>query len=598
MFDETHFNGKKIISRECRFAVYVPPPNFSDPDLHVVKEVLHLEDGTRVPNLRQEWNYQRPYWMVKKGQRTFEQYIDYIEEDRCQKFFSNQTKLVASIARQVGQPKFNGSLRDICESPYVFGADIKSTACIKKDYKLAYPETNTEFSVAVFDIETDMVYGTEESIMATLSYKDKCLTVVKKSFVEGILDVERKLRILVEKYIGKEVTERNVQIDFLFVDTAIETFAHCFQRAHELKPDFMSIWNQKFDVGKFIKACEDAGVDPAQIACDPSVPDEYKFFRFKLGPLQKKTAKGLIMPIKPAAQWHTAYFPASFYIMDSMCAYRHTRNGKQEESSYALDAILKRNGIGGKLKFEEADAYSGASWHEFMQKNYPLEYIVYNIYDCIGVEILDEKVKDLAVVLSQFSDTSDFEDFKSQPRRKCDELHWFFLEHGFVIGTTNNNLAGDMEKRILNREEWIITLANALVEKYGLKVIQENPHLITTIFAHVGDLDVSASYPTGECAFNMSRRTTVREICRILDISEDEFRMQNMGLSAGHVNSAEYTMSMFNAPEYPTLLEMFEKDIADGKVQMPDSVGTSNNLLAAPIYIEPVLKIEQKIFIE
>ena len=112
---------------------------------------------------------------------------------------------------------------------------------------------------------------------------------------------------------------------------------------------------------------------------------------------------------------------------------------------------------------------------------------MYNIYDCIGVEILDEKVKDLAVVLSQFSDTSDFEDFKSQPRRKCDELHWFFLEHGFVIGTTNSNLAGDMEKRILGRDEWIITLANALVEKYGLKVIQENPNLITAIFAHVGD---------------------------------------------------------------------------------------------------------------
>jgi hypothetical protein len=187
--------------------------------------------------------------------------------------------------------------------------------------------------------------------------------------------------------------------------------------------------------------------------------------------------------------------------------------------------------------------------------------------------------------LSQFSDTSDFEDFKSQPRRKCDELHWFFLEHGFVIGTTNSNLSGDMEKRILGRDDWIITLANALVEKYGLKVIQENPELITTIFAHVGDLDVSASYPTGECAFNMSRRTTVRELCSIFGIDEEEFRMQNMGLSAGHVNSLEYCMSMLKFPEAPSLLEMFEADIAAGKVEMPGDVKT-RDLTPAAIFIE------------
>lgn len=579
----THWEGKKIVNRECRFAVYVPPPNFSDPDLHVVKEVLHLEDGTVVPNLAHVYDYQRPYWMVKQGQRTFEQYLDYIEEDRCQKFFTNQTKLVASIGRQLGRPKFQGSLRDICVSPYVFGADIKSTACIKKDYKREFPNVNTEFSVAIFDIESDVVHGTEEALMATLSFKNRCITVVKKSFVEGILDAERKVRLLIEKYIGDIVKKRGVEIELVFVDSEIECFARTFAKAHEWMPDFVSIWNQKYDVMEFVKACDRANVDPASIICDPSIPEEYKFFRFKLGPSVKKTAKGLEMPIKPAAQWHTAFFPASFYIMDSMCAYRHTRTGKQEEPSYGLDAILQKNKIGGKLKFEAADGYTDKAWHEFMQANYPLEYIVYNIYDCIGVELLDEKVKDLAVVLSQFSDTSDFEDFKSQPRRKCDELHWFFLEHGFVIGTTNSSLSGDMEKRILGRDDWIITLANALVAKYGLKVIQENPDLITTIFAHVGDLDVSASYPTGECAFNMSRRTTVREICRIFGIDEEEFRMQNMGLSAGHVNSLEYTMSMNNFPELPSLLDMFEADIAAGLVEMP---------------VQPLMIQTQGVFIE
>ena len=101
--------------------------------------------------------------------------------------------------------------------------------------------------------------------------------------------------------------------------------------------------------------------------------------------------------------------------------------------------------------------------------------------------LLDEKVKDLAVVIGQFSGTSDFEDFKSQPRRKCDEMHWFLLEKGYVIGTTNNELSGPLDKLILGRNDWIITLANALTLDVGLNVIEENPYQQTSISVHNGD---------------------------------------------------------------------------------------------------------------
>lgn len=487
MFEKNTYKNKTITARECRFAVYCSTPENSNKDLHVVKEVIHLDDGSIVPRLKLLYNYQRPYWIVNKGQRNFEQYIDYIEEDRCSKFFSNQTNLAYNIARQLGERKQYYSLREVCESPYVFGADIKSTSCIKQEYLKTFPDTNSEFSVAVFDIETDIVNGTDESIIATLSFKNKCITVIKKSFVEGILDIENKLRILLKQYLGEIIESRKVDVEFVFVDTEIETFARCFAKAHEWMPDFVAIWNQKFDISKFIDACERAEVDPASIICDPKVPDEYKFFRFKLGPSQKVTFSGKIMPIKPAAQWHTAFFPASFYIMDSMCAYKHTRIGKQEETSYALDAILKKNKLGGKLKFTQADSYTDKAWHEFMQKNYPLEYVIYNIYDCIGVEMLDEKVKDLAVVIQQFSNSSDFEDFKSQPRRKCDELHWYFLEKGYVIGTTNSKLYSELDKKVLSRENWIITLANSLNHGNGLNVIKENPSIHSSIFAFTGD---------------------------------------------------------------------------------------------------------------
>ena len=84
-------------------------------------------------------------------------------------------------------------------------------------------------------------------------------------------------------------------------------------------------------------------------------------------------------------------------------------------------------------------------------------------------------------------------------------------------------------------------------------------------------LDVSASYPNGEVVYNISRRTTIRELCKIFGITEEEFRMQNMGLTAGHVNSLEYSIAMFNAPEIPDLLTMFMADLEAGKVKNADT---------------------------
>lgn len=91
-----------------------------------------------------------------------------------------------------------------------------------------------------------------------------------------------------------------------------------------------------------------------------------------------------------------------------------------------------------------------------MQEFYPVEYVVYNRFDCIGMELLEDKVKDMRVVLPQFSGSSDFEDFKSQPRRKMDVLHWFVQKHDRVMGCTSSALVDEeLDPMILGRDEWI-----------------------------------------------------------------------------------------------------------------------------------------------
>lgn len=73
-------------------------------------------------------------------------------------------------------------------------------------------------------------------------------------------------------------------------------------------------------------------------------------------------------------------------------------------------------------------------------------------------------------------------------------------------------------------------------------------------------LDVSASYPNGEVALNTSKETTIRELTSVGSITEDVFRMQNMCLSAGHVNALDYCTTMMGFPTQSEMLEAFMKD--------------------------------------
>ena len=349
----------KIVGRECRFAVYCPPTRDNNDDLHVIKEVLHYDDGTTKPNLRFVKSYRRPYWVTKVGFRNHKQKKEYEEISKLNRYESTQTDLIHNISRTVEQPYFRGSLRKLCQNPYIYGADIQSTAMIKKTYLDKFPTLNTPYSMAVYDIETDVVRGTKDIIMATLSMKDRVLTVVQKSFVEGYSNVEERLQQLMEKYIGEHVAKRKIKWELKFVDSESEVVSTIFHRAHEWMPDWLAIWNMDFDIPRSVEALEKAGIDPKSVFSDPSVPEEFKFFRYKQGPKQKVTASGKVDPIKPAARWHTVFCPSSFYVIDAMCAYKHIRNNVEpEEPSYGLDAILKKHELGGKLKFTEADKYT------------------------------------------------------------------------------------------------------------------------------------------------------------------------------------------------------------------------------------------------
>lgn len=565
-----------IAGYECRFAVYCPAQDGSGEDIHLVKEVVHFKDGSKKPSTRILHNWKRPFWITKKGMRRHKDKKEWEKLEHVDRFMCTQSDLPVAVARGLGEPWLVKSgrvdMRRIARNPYVYGTDILSTAILKRSYLEKYPELITPYSMAAFDVETDVVHGTGEITMATLSFGSRVFTAVQKSFVSGQANVIERLQEKLVQYLGKMtsskegkpetvvdfITKRKIQWEVILVDSEIDVIKQAFARAHEWKPDFVAIWNIDFDMPKMLKAMEKAGVDPKDIFSDPSVPPKYRHFRYKQGSKQKVTASGKVTPVKPSAQWHVVFSPSSFYFIDAMCSYRQIRTGSAEEPSYALDAILQKHLGVRKLKFEQADGLAPLEWHQFMQSQYPLEYIIYNVFDCVSMEELDEETNDLSLSLPMFSGCSDFENFNKQPRRLSDNLHFFCLENGKVMASTSDQMTDELDELTVGLDGWIVTLPAHLVVDNGLRNIEENPTQATNIRGHVGDLDVSASYPNGGSVFNISKETTRKEIVEIKGVPEYQQRMQGINLSAGHTNAVEFCTNLFGLPTMEAMLQAFE----------------------------------------
>jgi hypothetical protein len=550
-----------VLGFQCKFSIFCPPPRGDRDDLHLVKETIHYTNGTTKPNVRLIKNFKRPIYVTKKGYQQHQDKKEWEDIDRLDRYETTESEKTYAIKKALNMHWHKGDPRELSRSPYLYGSDILSTCVLKKSYMDKFPGLNAIYDVAAFDIESDVVNGTKQIIMATLSYRGRVFTAIQKSFVEGLVDVERRLESVFDKYIGDVYADRKIKWEKKLVDAEIDVVLECMKKAHEWKPDFIAIWNITYDMGMMLDAISRAGHRPEDVFSDPAVPPNYRYFKFKKGTNKKVTASGKVMPIPPQAQWHTVFCPASFYFIDAMCVYFNLRSQKGKDPSYRLDAILAKTFKGEirKLKFEEANSVRDGTidWHKLMQSKFKLEYIIYNVFDCVGMELLDEKIKDLQLTLPSFAEWTDFSNFNSQPRRLVDKLHYFCLEHGKVIGSTSDEMKVELDNMTTSLANWIVTLPAHLVADNGLCWIEENPMMRTNIRAHVGDLDVAASYPNGECTFNISKETTSKELIKIDGVSNRTQRIQGINLSGGATNSYEVCVELFGMPTLDQWLAEF-----------------------------------------
>lgn len=553
------------IGFECKFATYVEAQDGSENDMLVVKEYAHMPDGTTVPNLRMFHNYERHFWVTREGNRNHEDKKEWEDEAKLMRYTTTEIGMSKAVARALGRaPSGRGDMRMLKRSPYLYGCDISTPTLVKRRYMDQWPTAISTNTVAALDSEADMVHGHGEIIMLSLTKGSNVILVVVKEFLEGVSNPIQQIREAFTKYLGDYEKSRKIVLEVELVENAGECTHRILQKAHEWQPDLVSIWNINYDLPKMIQALEKYGFDLAATFSDPRVPDKFKYFKYKEGKAQKVTASGKTMALHPAEQWHTVFTPASFYFLDSMCVYLKLRIAKGKEASYALDYILNKHLGIRKLKFEEANHVHGANWHTFMQKHFKVEYCIYNLFDSISLELLDEEITDLKRMITALCEHSELHRFPSQPRRTCDDLHFFVQKEKKVVATTSDKMEDELDDLVVPLTEWIVTLDSYMVSDDGLKVLTELPDTSTLFYAHVADLDVEGTYPNVEIIANISKETTARELSQIRGVTLQEQRAIGINMSGGHVNATEFCRMAYKAPSYDTLLAGFctEKGLA------------------------------------
>jgi hypothetical protein len=580
-----------IVGREFKHGTYVKARDDTNDDMIVIKEYITYGDGRRIPHLLMVENYKRKFWITREAHRNHKDKKFAEQRSKLQQFESTQANLASSIARAMGRaPNGRNDLRMAFSSPYVYGAKISTPTLFKHEYQRRWPSYVSDNSIAALDSETT-TDGENRPLMLSITMKDKAYMVVVRDYMKNIGNFEQKVQEKLEQYLGDIVAARNIKLEIKIVDRPGEACYEIVKKAHEWKPDFLNIFNVNFDLKVMIRYLEEEGYDLAEVFSDPSVPYKYRYFKYREGKQQKITASNKFMALHPAEQWHVAECPASFYIIDSMCVYLKLRIAGGKEPSYSLDYILQKHLGMRKLKFEQAEHVRGKEWHDFMTANYPVEYCVYNLFDCISLEMLDEKTTDLSRLISSQCGPSEYSLFSSQPQRTCDDLHFECLDKGYVIATPGPEMQDENDKYTISLKHWIVTLPSHLVSNDGVKALEEMPDSPTLMFAHVADLDVEGTYPNEQVLMNISKETTAKEVCKIRGKSEALQRAVGINLSGGFVNAVEIAVSMYGAPTFDRMLADFEAHLR-GEEPGPLNDGLNNALRS--LTEEYVLEIEDE----
>ena len=526
-------------------------------DMLFVKGNDWQEDGTVVPVTRMIENFKRPFYVTKPAYRNHLDKKEWENKDKLIRYTCPQHELPYRAALALDR-RPDTEYRMLADSPYLYGSDVSTPTLLKYQVQKKYPNCKSPYrTVATLDIEatTD---ERREVLIVTVFYNDKSYLFINSKWLGTGAQLESQIRAEWQKRVEILCT-RPTELIIRMEHDGARAVVGAIKLLHELIPDFVSIWNMDYDIPTMMNELDVHGYNKAEIMSAPTVPRNYRFYKYIKGKGVKVKA-GKEQPIHPADQWHKPIFPAGWFPVDSMGVYRTIRLAFGMEPNYTLDGVLERNLGIHKLRMEGTEHLDGKRWHDHMQRNEKIVYCAYASWDGISLAYLEEKTKDLAVSFPILCDNSEFESFKSNPSKIVDDMHLYADERGYVMGSKPKQVETELDKYVVTLDGWIITLPAYQMSYSGYKCLKEDDSWKTRVFIQCGDIDITTTYPKVEEEMNLSKGSTYSELSSIEGFTHEQRAKFGINAIAGEVNAIETCMVGFGLPSPDEIVKMYEAE--------------------------------------
>jgi len=209
-----------------------------------------------------------------------------------------------------------------------------------------------------------------------------------------------------------------------------------FKLVHNLKLDFIEVWNMGFDIPYIMDRLKVLGFNPADIMCHPDFPIKQCYYKKDLYHFSIKNK--------------TDFFLCSSYtiFIDQMITYAAIRKGAQEFRSYKLNTIGQSLLGDKKLDFSEEGDIKTIPYTNYVK------FIMYNIKDTLLQYGIENKTEDLEnVYLLSYDNITPFENIFKQTVFLRNLQYKYYLDMGLIPGNNINQILNRGEKDAEQIEE-------------------------------------------------------------------------------------------------------------------------------------------------
>ncbi len=413
----------KIIERRFMHSICVRPNK--DRNAVIVRERVKYDNGNIQPNTKMFIDPKRSFYITKKKYQTYKFKPEYEYLNRLDRYIVPDVDLHRKLAEL---QNIRGYARNdqLFKSPYIFGADINIEALVKMKYLDDFPNSTIKPVYGFLDIETSVdtdeimlisyICGNQvfTAVLEHFSYKDENNYRVKVDAEELLAHCNNELNEYVEKY--------QLKFDIHILPDEISMMKWIFGKIDEIKADFIGIWNINYDIPKIVERIYHHKYNPSPIFSSSDIPSEYQYFNYyeDKRPVDHFSLK-----------WHWLYSTCHSQFIDSLGLYSHCRRTAGYRSSYKLDNVLQDELKLSKLPLD------GKS-HVIAQRHHFKDYVAYNIFDVVGLNILEAKNMDI-LSLATLSGPSPVAKFATQTVRVTNDMYWDLIKKGMILSSVSND---------------------------------------------------------------------------------------------------------------------------------------------------------------